>query len=101
MKNTFSLLFYLKKPRNCVTGAMPIYMRITVDGGLNELSTGKQCDPDRWCSRSNRLKGVRENVKVLNSLLDTIVKTVHNAHLDLLKNEKLFTSSGNSDGRFL
>lgn len=40
MKNIFSLLFYLKRPKNYVAGAMPIYMRITVDGVPKELSTG-------------------------------------------------------------
>jgi len=37
MKNTFSLLFYLKRPKNYVSGAMPIYMGITVDGVPKEI----------------------------------------------------------------
>lgn len=32
MKTNFSLLFYLKKQKNYVSGNVPIYMRITVEG---------------------------------------------------------------------
>jgi len=69
MKNTFSLLFYLKKPKNYVAGAMPIYMRITVDGVPKELSTGKQCEPDRWNAKTLRLDGKKEDAP--NSLVLT------------------------------
>jgi hypothetical protein len=34
MKTNSSLLFYLKKPKNYLKGAVPIYLRITVDGNL-------------------------------------------------------------------
>ncbi len=48
LEKSFSLLFYLKKPKNYLKGAMPIYLRITVDGIPKEISTGRQCDPIRW-----------------------------------------------------
>jgi hypothetical protein len=32
MITIYTLLFYLKKPKNYESGPMPIYMRITVDG---------------------------------------------------------------------
>lgn len=40
LEKSFSLLFYLKKPRNYSKGAMPIYLRITVDGIPKEVSIG-------------------------------------------------------------
>jgi hypothetical protein len=55
MKSTFSLLFYLKKPKNYVSGEMPIYMRITVDGAPKQLSTGKIGDPKEWNTKTCRL----------------------------------------------
>jgi len=45
IKTTFSLLFYLKKPKNYLTGAAPIYLRITVDGKRAELSASRECAP--------------------------------------------------------
>lgn len=85
MKNTFSLLFYLKKPKNYVAGSMPIYMRITVDGVPKELSTGKQCEPDRWNAKTLRLDGKKEDARTINCHLKTIEDKVDQAHTDLFK----------------
>lgn len=85
MKNTFSLLFYLKRPKNYVAGSMPIYMRITVDGGLKELSTGKQCEPERWNPKTLRLDGKKEDAKTINCHLKTIEDKIDQAHTDLFK----------------
>ncbi|WP_376749063.1 MULTISPECIES: Arm DNA-binding domain-containing protein [Sphingobacterium] len=45
MSTNYSLLFYLKKPKNYVNGPKPIYIRITVDGIPKEVSTGRERDP--------------------------------------------------------
>jgi len=47
MSTNYSLLFYLKKPKNYVGGMKPIYMRITVAGDPKEVSTSRACDPSR------------------------------------------------------
>jgi hypothetical protein len=39
-----SLLFYLKKPKKHVSGPMPIYLRITVDKEVVELSISRKCE---------------------------------------------------------
>ncbi|MBB5639014.1 hypothetical protein HDE68_004952 [Pedobacter cryoconitis] len=46
MKTSFSLLFYLKKPKNYIKGAVPVYLRITVDGKRAELATSRDCEPE-------------------------------------------------------
>ncbi|MGF7028264.1 site-specific integrase [Sphingobacterium sp. HSC-15S19] len=80
MSTNYSLLFYLKKPQNYVSGPRPIYMRITVEGIPKEVSTGRECDPSRWNSKANRMKGTIEAVKTLNSYLDTLVSKVSAIH---------------------
>jgi hypothetical protein len=45
MKTNFSLLFYLKKPKNYTDGPVPIYLRITVAGKRSETTTARSCDP--------------------------------------------------------
>lgn len=37
----FSVLFFLKKPKNYVSGKMPVYMRVTVDGQQKEMTTAR------------------------------------------------------------
>ncbi|MDQ1148236.1 phage integrase SAM-like domain-containing protein [Sphingobacterium zeae] len=84
MSTNYSLLFYLKKPKNYVSGPKPIYMRITVDGIPKEVSTGRECDPSKWNSKANRAKGTTETVKTLNSYLDTLVSKVSTIHSTMI-----------------
>ncbi|MCX2480784.1 phage integrase SAM-like domain-containing protein [Pedobacter sp. MC2016-15] len=85
MNNTFSLLFFLKKPKKYVAGSVPIYMCITVDGIPKELSTGKQCEPERWNAKTLRLDGKKEDARTINCHLKTIEDKVDQAHTDLYK----------------
>lgn len=85
MSKNYSLLFYLKKPKNYALGPKPIYMRITVDGVPKEVSTGKECDPVKWNSRGNRAKGTKEDVRTLNSYLDALEYKINEIHLQLTK----------------
>lgn len=85
MSTNYSLLFYLKKPKNYVGGDKPIYMRITVAGELKEVSTGRECDPVRWNAKANRAKGTKENIRGLNTYLDTMERKMADAHLQLVK----------------
>jgi len=90
LEKSFSLLFYLKKPKNYHKGSIPIYLRITVDGIPKEISTGRQCDPDRWNANAGRVHGTNENVKLLNAYLDTLQTKVYEARLRLIeKNESI------------
>jgi hypothetical protein len=57
LEKSFSLLFYLKKPKNYLKCVMPIYLRITVHGIPKEISTGRQFDPDRWNANAGRVYG--------------------------------------------
>lgn len=92
MSTSYSLLFYLKKPKNYVSGPKPIYMRITVGGIPKEVSTERECDPAKWISKANRAKGTKEDVKTLNSYLDTVEHKVADIHLQMTKKGEDITS---------
>ena len=92
MSSNYSLLFYLKKSKNYVSGAKPIYMRITINGNARELSTGRSCDPSKWSSSANRSKGNREEFKTLNAFLDTLEHKIAAIHLQLLRNGEEITA---------
>jgi len=83
MKKTFSLLFYLKKPKNYKTGPMPVYVRITVDGKRSETASGRECEPASWSQTAGRMKGTKENVRTFNAYLDDLQKKVYEAHRQL------------------
>lgn len=92
MKTNFSLLFYMKKPKNYQTGIAPIYLRITVNGKRSEVTTGRSCEPAQWNPISNRAKGKREEIKTLNAHLDNLQNKVFEAHRQLSEKDEIITS---------
>ncbi|MCR6720969.1 MAG: Arm DNA-binding domain-containing protein [Chitinophagaceae bacterium] len=97
LDKSFGLLFYLKKPRNYVKGDVPIYLRITVDGTPKELSVKRSCDPARWNPSAGRASGTKENVKALNSYLDTYQARVFEAKRKLVEDHQLVTATAIKD----
>ncbi len=49
---------------------MPVYMRITVNGKLADMSAGRKCERAKWNSRAGRAIGTNEEIKSLNNYLD-------------------------------
>jgi site-specific recombinase XerD len=80
MKTNFSLLFYLKKPKNYVNGAIPVYLRITVDGKPAELSASRKCEPELWNTKAGHMTGTKEDAKTLNTYLDKMKAGVTASH---------------------
>lgn len=64
MKTNFSLLFYLKKPKNYVKGAVPVYLRITIDGKPVEMSASRKCEPELWNTKAGHMIGTKEDAKI-------------------------------------
>lgn len=85
LEKTFSLLYYLKKPKGYSKGLMPIYLRITVDGIAKEITTGRECLPERWNSRAGRMMGTKEDANPTPAV--TWRSSNHNS---LLRNNRLF-----------
>ena len=92
MDTSLSLLFYLKKPKNYLSGPQPIYMRITVAGPPKELSIGRDCEPSKWNKILGKMNGRDEAVKTLNSYIDTLRIKIENIHLKLLRSESEVTA---------
>jgi len=92
LEKSFSLLFYLKKPKNYLKGIKPIYLRITVDGIPKEISTGRQCDPDRWNANADRCNGTKEDAKSLNAFLDILQTKVYEVRRKLLEKNEIITA---------
>lgn len=92
MKNNFSLLFYLKKPKNYVNGPMPIYLRITVNGKRSETTTNRNISPAVWDSRAERAKGTKETIRALNNHFDQLQSMLLNCHQQLIQERVQITA---------
>lgn len=85
LTKTFTLLFYLKKRSNYVTGKLPIYLRITVNGQRFELATKRYCDPEKWNTASGRQNGTKEEARLLNNYLETMQTKVFEVRRQLIE----------------
>ncbi|MBC8986653.1 site-specific integrase [Pedobacter sp. N36a] len=92
MKTNFSLLFYMKKPKNYQNGVAPIYLRITVNGSRSEVTTGRSCEPSQWNAISGRGNGKKEEMKSFNAYLDNLQNKVFEAHRQLTEKNDIITA---------
>lgn len=87
MNIKFSILFYLKRPKNYFSGPVPIYLRVTVAGKRAELMSGRVIEPDKWNSTAGRAVGTKEMVRSLNAYLDSLQAKLYEAHRQLIAAE--------------
>ncbi|WP_375379280.1 hypothetical protein [Chryseobacterium luquanense] len=87
---TYSLLFYAKKTKGN-SDVSAIYMRITVDGKRNEISTGKTIKTFEWNSKSGKISGSSSQSKSLNSFLEGLRTKMFESYTYLLNSKKTVT----------
>jgi len=92
LEKSFGLLFYLKKPKNYVSGEVPVYLRITVDGIEKELSTKRSWEPERWNGKANKASGTKQDSRRLNSYLDVLRDKTYEARKILIERGKGITA---------
>ena len=72
MNKTFNLLFYVKKAKINSVGESPIYLRITIDGKISEISTKRTVKPSKWNSAMQKVSGSSEECRSLNFYLKNL-----------------------------
>lgn len=88
----FSVLFFLKEPKNYASGIIPVYMRITVDGHPKEMTTARHCDPQSWNRKAEKAFGKTAQVKELNNHLTALQVKAFEARRLLIENSKEITA---------
>ena len=91
-KRVSGYCFIKKKPKHYISGDIPIYLRITVDGLPTEISIKRKCDPSKWNPDAGRLSGKSDQAKELNSYLDTIQQKVFEAKKKLMEKDLAITT---------
>ena len=92
LAKNFTLLFYLKKRSNYVAGKLPVYMRISVNGGRTEMSMGRDCEPEKWNNISGRRVGTKSDTKEFNAYLDTVQSQVYQVYRSILESGSELTA---------
>ncbi|WP_292008630.1 site-specific integrase [Chryseobacterium sp.] len=91
MNKTFNLLFYIKKVKINAQGEAPIYMRITIDGKISEISTKRTILPSKWNSSAQSVKGSSEESKSLNFYLKTFEQKIYDTYHELIREKEMVT----------
>lgn len=92
LTKSFTMFYYLKKRNNNDKGKLPIYLRVTVDGKRIELATKRDCEPEKWNTSSGRKAGNKEEVRILNTYLDTLQGKIYEIHRALIADGKEITA---------
>ncbi|WP_317127044.1 phage integrase SAM-like domain-containing protein [Chryseobacterium carnipullorum] len=92
MNKTFNLLFYVKKSKINSVGESPIYLRITIDGKITEISTKRTVKPTKWNSAMQKVSGSSEECRSLNYYLKTFEQKVYDTYHELIRDKEAVTS---------
>lgn len=92
MRNTYSLLFYIKRSSLRRDGTAPIMARITVNGERAQFSTRLAVAPDAWCAERGRVSPRRQGAKILNMRLADLREKVDGCYYALLAGERPVTA---------
>ncbi|TDE12323.1 site-specific integrase [Dyadobacter psychrotolerans] len=87
LEKSFGLLFYLKPAKNQKGNIRYVYLRITVQGKVAELSTKKLWNTKHWNSIAGRATGNKEDTRTLNAYLDMLAAKVHQAKKMLIEDD--------------
>ena len=91
MNKTFNLLFYVKKAKINSVGESPIYLRITIDGKISEISTKRTVKPSKWNSAMQKVSGSSEECRSLNFYLKTFEQRVYDTYHELIRDKETVT----------
>ena len=70
MRNTFRILFYIKRNSLLRNGKAPVMARITINGERIQLSTQQAVTPSRWDTAAGRAAGRSEESQRINGALE-------------------------------
>ena len=79
-RNTFSVLFFIKRTRTNRNGECPILLRITVNGISQETLIGRTISPSAWDSMAGRAIGKDRISFEVNNYLDTMRAKIIQIH---------------------
>ena len=92
MKNSISLLFYIKRVKVDINNKANIYLRITVNSRRAEFSIQRKIHIDKWNSNLNRVKGYSKEAQEINQYIDLISNKINKIHQHLIDKEKIFSA---------
>lgn len=85
MRNTFKVLFFVKRNAAKKNGNAPIIARITIDQIVAQFNTKLEINPINWSVSAGKAAGRSAEAVSINSMLDSIRSSVHQHYHSLLE----------------
>jgi len=90
-RNTFSLLFMIRKYRTKSNGEAPIYLRITVNNKQLDMSLHRSVAVELWDIKEGKVKGNGRLAKSINNFLFSVKASIYENYKELKESKKHLT----------
>jgi integrase len=90
LSSNIGLTFFLKTSKK--KSIRFIYLRVSVDGVPKETSTKRKWDVSRWDQKTERATGNKEDARMLNQFLDSLLAKINQYKNELIYNEHSVTA---------
>lgn len=87
MRNTFRILFYVKRAAPDRNGNIPVMVRITINGERTQFSAQRRVNPRIWDARAGQAAGRSAAALQLNERLNTIRRRIEQCYDALMLRE--------------
>lgn len=84
IRSSFSIMFYIKRTKPLKNQEVPIYIRITVDGGRAEISVKRSVIPKLWNQRKGNVESFAPHGNETNQYLEQVRYLIYKYHKELL-----------------
>lgn len=91
-RETFSLLFFIRKNKTNKDGKAPVYLRVTANGKRIEIAIKRWIDTTRWSSAKGYANGTGSDCKALNQYIDIVRSRIYQIHRELIERGKEATA---------
>lgn len=89
MRQTFNVLFFIRKTRALKSGENPIMLRISIDGQLAEMQLKRAVKPNLWNHNKERCTGKDATSIEINRYLDSVKLRLLDIHRNMELEKKL------------
>lgn len=91
-RETYSILFYVKRTKIKKNGMMPIYVRITVNKKRAEFVLEREIEESNWDSSKGQAKGNSKPSKLVNDYLDDVKLKFRRIKLEIEQEKETLTA---------
>ena len=88
-RQTFNVLFFIRKTRTVKSGETPIMLRITIQGQLAEMQLKRTVKPELWSQAKERCTGKDAKSVEVNRYLESVKLRLYDIHRTLEDENKL------------